>query len=160
MTTTHRQVGVVEASRGCFLFEAEELPQTGPRAEYGAILVDPGSGQLELLTDRDYGPVHLTVEVHDGPVPPTTRTWKEAVTATVRWQGTNTARICALEVDLCDWWEVPLPAPHFVLDVRYRELGEQEHWLLRLWPATAPQATVPRPARARTAILPAIRCDL
>lgn len=135
MTMTDRRTGVVEAARGCFLLEADELPQHGEQAEYGSLLVDPGSGQLELLTDREDGPVDLTVEVHGEPPPASPETWRESVTATVRWEGVTTARISQLDIEIAEEWEVQLPAPHFVLQAHHREEDEREQWLLRLWPA-------------------------
>ncbi|GAA3837733.1 hypothetical protein GCM10022243_00290 [Saccharothrix violaceirubra] len=134
MTLIDRRTGVVEASRGCFLLQADELPQHGQRAEYGSLLVDPGSGQLELLTGREDGPVDLTVEVHDELPPASPQTWHESVIATVRWERVTTARVGQLDIEMAEEWEVALPAPHFVLEVRYRESGEREQWLLRLWP--------------------------
>ncbi|QTR02859.1 hypothetical protein J7S33_28210 [Saccharothrix algeriensis] len=137
MTLIDRRSRVVEASRGCFLFEADELPQQGERAEYGFFLIDPGSGQLEMLTHREVGPVDLTVEVHGAPPPAPSDTWQESVTTTVRWERVATARISQLDIDMAEEWEVVLPAPHFVLQAHRRVNGEQEErWLLRLWPAT------------------------
>ncbi|MEV0678683.1 hypothetical protein AB0I60_19410 [Actinosynnema sp. NPDC050436] len=135
MTITHRRTDVVEASRGCFLLEADELPQHGKPARYGTLLVDPGSGQLELLTDREDGPVELTVEIHDGPPPASPQPWRETVTATVRWERTTPARINQLDIDMAEDWEIPLPSPHFAIQAHCREVGEREMWLLRLWPA-------------------------
>ncbi|WP_211269024.1 hypothetical protein [Saccharothrix syringae] len=132
----NRRAGTVEASRGCFLLEAEELPQTGVPAEYGSLVNDPGSGQVELLTGREDGPVHLTIEVHDSPAPPSPRTWEESVTAIVRWERVTRARIQQLDITMDEEWEFELPAPHFVLEAHYQADEDHEQWLLRLWPAT------------------------
>lgn len=132
MTELNRYTGVIEAARGCFLFEADELPQSGPRGVYGSIMIDPGSGQIELLTAREDGPVHLTVEVHDTATP-STDSWAEVAVATVRWDA-EFARITQLDMGRYEQWDVALPAPHFVLRAQYREDGETENWLLQLWP--------------------------
>ncbi|MFD1148483.1 hypothetical protein [Saccharothrix hoggarensis] len=87
---TNRYTGTIEAEHGCFLLQADDLPQTGAAGQYGALIVDPGSGQVELLTKCDDGPVHLTVEVHDSPAPPPPRAWAATATATVRWEGVAT----------------------------------------------------------------------
>ncbi|WP_154697868.1 hypothetical protein [Lentzea guizhouensis] len=133
MNVISRFEGSVQVTYGCFLFEAEELPQPGDAKEIEDFVADRGDGQVQLLAGCEDGKVYVVVEVLDGRPSNDVSDWTAAAQLQFDW---NTPHVYVTELTLgrSERWEIPLPWNKFHLGIKLRE-GINEHWNLQLFPA-------------------------